>query len=305
MRRVLCIDDDPERLRRIGQATLEVGAEPLEAATLRRALRLAASADVAVAAGGGLEVLEHLCRHRPALPRVAVAKAESAEALLALISVAHPYSVLPETFEVGALAEVLRQTFELHLLQVSVGDTTRRRVMPRPANFAQLITCPTSGAHAYPYLRLRLEEELDRASRYSRPLSLMFADLDGLRALNDGLGRAAGDQALKQVASVLTQNARGSDRVGRWTGGCFVVVLPETPVGAAYGIAERVRSEIAGRRFTVQASGASMPLRITVSVGVASTGSKEGAHPSTLVQRADAALLRAKRGGANRAVADG
>src|SRR6185437_7727077 len=121
----------------------------------------------------------------------------------------------------------------------------------RSSDFERITTDRLTGALGYHYLRLRLDEELERAARYGRP---------------------AGDFLLTQVAAVLMGGARMVDRVGRWAGGTFAMVLPETGAGAAFGLAERMRADLAARRF----GGATLPgarplagLRITVSCGVA------------------------------------
>jgi diguanylate cyclase (GGDEF)-like protein len=109
-----------------------------------------------------------------------------------------------------------------------------------------------------------------------------------------------------QVAQALTAGARSVDCVGRWAGGGFAVLLPETAVGAAYGLAERLRADLAARRLP--APPALVPqgrqLRVTVSCGVASLYKDGSARPQTLVARADHALWRAKLSGRNRSVVD-
>jgi diguanylate cyclase (GGDEF)-like protein len=153
---------------------------------------------------------------------------------------------------------------------------------------------------------MRLTEELDRAGRYTRALSLLLVDLDDLRGLNDRLGRAAGDFALAAIAQTLIAGARSVDFVGRWAGGAFALLLPETAVGAAYGLAERLRADLAARRLPAppQLLHPSRPLRVTLSCGVASLYKDGVAHPGTLVARADHALWRAKLGGRNRSIVD-
>jgi diguanylate cyclase (GGDEF)-like protein len=173
----------------------------------------------------------------------------------------------------------------------------------RAPDFDRLVTDPLTGAFGYHYFRLRLEEEEERALRYSRPLALMLVDVDGLRGINDRHGRAAGDLALQQVAAILSGGARDVDRLGRWSGGSFALLLPETGVGAAYGLAERLRADIAARRFTaLEAEGARAldRMRVTVCCGVAAV--TKARH---LIGRADEALWRAKLSGRNRSVVHG
>jgi diguanylate cyclase (GGDEF)-like protein len=175
----------------------------------------------------------------------------------------------------------------------------------RASDFERLTTDHLTGALGYHYLRLRLEEELERAARYSRPLGLVLVDIDDLRGINDRYGRPAGDFLLAQVASVLMGGARMVDRVGRWAGGTFALVLPETGAGAAFGLAERMRADLAARRF----GGATLPgarplggLRLTVSCGVAAAQPQDGRG---LVVRSHDALHRAKASGRNRSIVDG
>jgi diguanylate cyclase (GGDEF)-like protein len=180
-------------------------------------------------------------------------------------------------------------------------------VVSAAPDFAGLVADHLTGADGYQYLALRLEEELERAVRYGRPLSLALVDLDDLRGINDRYGRSAGDFALQQIAAALVAGARAVDRVGRWAGGGFALVLPETAGGAAYGIAERLRADVAARRLstTLDNGRALSRLRVTVSCGVACTVHDGVSRPATLLARADGALWRAKQGGRNRSVVDG
>jgi diguanylate cyclase (GGDEF)-like protein len=173
----------------------------------------------------------------------------------------------------------------------------------RAPDFDRLVTDPLTGVFGYHYFRLRLDEEHERALLYTRPLALVLVDLDDLRGVNDRFGRAAGDLALQQVAQVISGSARAVDRIGRWSGGSLAVLLPETGVGPAYGLAERLRTEVAARRFgELEVEGARQlgRLHVTVCCGVASL--RQGRN---LVARADDALWRAKTGGRNRSVVHG
>jgi diguanylate cyclase (GGDEF)-like protein len=174
-----------------------------------------------------------------------------------------------------------------------------------PPDFERLTTDRLTGALCYHYLRLRLEEELERAARYNRPLSLVLVDIDDLRGVNDRYGWPAGDFVLAQVAAVLMGGARMVDRVGRWAGGSFAMVLPETGVGAAFGLAERMRADLAARRFGAAQLAGARPigsLRVTISSGVAAAQQHDGRG---LVARGHEALHRAKLRGRNRSIVDG
>jgi mutator protein MutT len=177
---------------------------------------------------------------------------------------------------------------------------------PEAATFASLTRDPRTGSLNAHHLHHRLVEEIERARRYGRPLSLILIDVDALGTINDRHGRAAGDQIIFQLVGVMTQSARAIDRVARLSGGGFALLLPETPAGAALGISERLRADIAARRFVARTAveGFEQELHCTVSCGVAATRAGRSAESEGLLARADAALWRAKLAGRNRTVVD-
>jgi len=147
------------------------------------------------------------------------------------------------------------------------------------------------------HFSVSLTEELSRAERFQRPLSLIMADLDLLREINNTYGHLAGDAVLKGIADVFRTILRHYDVPARFGGEEFSILLPETPPEEAMVIAERIRSAVAERRFDVETS--SEPIRATVSIGV-SAYPKDGQEPNALVHQADLAVYRAKLQGRNR-----
>jgi len=141
-----------------------------------------------------------------------------------------------------------------------------------------------------------LGDELARAQRFNRPLSLLLLDIDHFKRVNDTHGHQAGDAVLKRLSELLGREARAIDRVCRYGGEEFTVILPETDLEAAALIAERLRASVEAQPFDVEAGA---PLRITVSIGVASWP-LQGEGVDTLVAAADTALYAAKRSGRNR-----
>ncbi|WP_291006153.1 GGDEF domain-containing protein [Hyphomicrobium sp.] len=129
------------------------------------------------------------------------------------------------------------------------------------------------------------------------PLCLIMTDIDHFKKVNDTYGHAAGDRVLKGFADLLSQSVRKGDLVARFGGEEFAVVLPQTPMGDAFAIAERIRSifELHGGsdESLVGEFG-----RLTASFGVAEI--REGEPPSALIQRADQMLYEAKYKGRNR-----
>ena len=141
-----------------------------------------------------------------------------------------------------------------------------------------------------------LREEVRRAVRYKRPLAVLMMDVDSFKTFNDTYGHPQGDQLLRVVAGILKGSARAVDHVGRYGGEEFLVILPETSKEDACQMAERIRSEIEARACVVIADQA---IHRTMSLGVVSYP-EDADSADELMQRADAALYRAKRSGKNR-----
>jgi diguanylate cyclase (GGDEF)-like protein/putative nucleotidyltransferase with HDIG domain len=142
-----------------------------------------------------------------------------------------------------------------------------------------------------------MQEELGRAQRFQRPLSLIMADLDLLRDINNTYGHLAGDAVLRGISEVFRQQLRHYDVPARFGGEEFSILLPETPPDQAYEIADRIRRAVAARLFEVETS--SEPIRATISMGVAGFP-RDGNDMNELVHQADLAVYRAKLQGRNR-----
>lgn len=150
----------------------------------------------------------------------------------------------------------------------------------------------------------RLDAELERALRYGRPLAVAIADLDHFKRVNDQLGHLAGDALLRRVAQILAGALRGTDRVGRYGGEEFLLVLPETHLEGAFGVAEKIRLRIQGMNVARE-DGSPSDLTASVSIGLAVM--REGGGPVTgrdLIAAADRRLYEAKAGGRNRVCPD-
>ncbi len=137
---------------------------------------------------------------------------------------------------------------------------------------------------------MRLEEELQRASRYGRQLSIILVDLDHFKRLNDSYGHAAGDRVLNTVARTLRDSVRAVDIVGRYGGEEFLVVLPETDVDAAAALAEKLRRQTGAAKVELDDG---HRVAVTLSAGVAG-GPGTHLRLDALVRDADAALYSAK-----------
>ena len=171
------------------------------------------------------------------------------------------------------------------------------RALSVPQLQAEARVDPKTGLFNARYFASALTEELGRAQRFERPLSLIMADLDLLREINNTYGHLAGDAVLKGIAEVFRSELRHYDVPARFGGEEFSILLPETPPEQALEIAERIRRAIAERLFDVETS--SEPIRATVSIGV-SGFPKDAQDPNSLIHQADLAVYRAKLQGRNR-----
>ena len=156
---------------------------------------------------------------------------------------------------------------------------------------------PKTGLFNARFFASALREELSRASRLERPLSIIMADLDLLRDINNAYGHLAGDAVLKGISDVFRKQLRHYDVPARFGGEEFAILLPETPPEQALEIAERIRRAVADQRFEVETS--SDPIRATVSMGIAGFPG-DGVDPNELIHQADLAVYRAKLQGRNR-----
>lgn len=153
-----------------------------------------------------------------------------------------------------------------------------------------------TGLFNHRYFKSELDRHVKAAQRFSRPLSLIIADIDYFKHYNDRNGHPQGDAALKTVALVFARSVREVDIAARYGGEEFVVILPETPLEGALVAAERIRKKVEEEPVPneeTQPNG-----RLTVSVGVAAL--REGDDMQKLIEAADKALYAAKEEGRNR-----
>lgn len=162
------------------------------------------------------------------------------------------------------------------------------------------ITDPLTGLLNRRYLEERLSEELNRSKRQNYPMSFMMIDIDDFKPYNDRNGHQAGDLALEMTAQCLKSALRAADVASRYGGEEFCILLPQTSLGEAHSIAERIRRRVERTRFP---HGKTQPLgAVTISIGVAAYCPLLDT-PQKLIGAADQALYLAKRDGKNRVVA--
>lgn len=150
-----------------------------------------------------------------------------------------------------------------------------------------------TGLHNRRHIDEQLALEWERARRFGRDLSVVLADLDHFKEVNDRFSHATGDEVLRIVGDLLRQGTRGIDVVGRYGGEEFVLLLVETPPDRAVSLCDKLRLAIAEHDWESIAPG----LTVTISIGVA--GDLSLGSPAALLAAADARLYEAKRRGRN------
>ncbi len=208
--------------------------------------------------------------------RLLVSRAEKAEGLL--------YYGLPLSMAAAAV-----------LVALGVADRLReqRRALSEAERRAQ--TDPLTGVLNRRSLVERLDAACLRARARGLPIALLFIDLDHFKQINDSYGHAAGDACLSAIIAPIQAELRQSDVIGRWGGEEFVVILSSADIAAAHPIAERIRNRVA----EIHIEGFGAPIRLTCSIGVA-TSDTLGVWGEHLIAQADEAVYAAKRSGRNR-----
>lgn len=185
--------------------------------------------------------------------------------------------------------------------QLSIGDTIFKFLSGSDVEsqyheivFRMAITDGLTNLANRKQLDTLLGEELPRAQRHSRHLSLLMLDIDHFKNINDTYGHLTGDSVLRGLALTLQKRLRPNDKLGRYGGEEFCVILPETSLSSAVRIGEELRMLIANHAFVAEGK----EVRVTISIGAA------GAGPMTTIDQlykaADVKLYEAKRAGRNK-----
>ncbi|MGB9813897.1 MAG: PAS domain S-box protein [Thermovenabulum sp.] len=170
-----------------------------------------------------------------------------------------------------------------------VRDITERKKIEEMI-YLQSITDPLTNIYNRRFFMQMMEQEMERTRRNGKPFSLIMFDIDHFKSVNDRFGHAAGDMVLKSIADMVKKRIRKTDCFARWGGEEFIILLPETSLKDAVGLAEELRERLS-----------SMPLpevgHVTASFGVASYRPSDTID--TILLRADDMLYEAKASGRN------
>ncbi|WP_228143594.1 GGDEF domain-containing protein [Marinobacter gudaonensis] len=180
------------------------------------------------------------------------------------------------------------------ILEGIVLDISDRKALE--SELAELATRdPLTGLYNRRELSRVMEEELERARRYQRPMALLWIDFDHFKDINDTYGHAAGDSVLRSVSRLLERSVRSVDSIGRFGGEEFVIVLPEMDLEEARETAERLRKRVSS---SAQPLGDGQSVPLTISVGIA-VYPDHGVSVPALCAAADRAMYLAKDRGRN------
>lgn len=162
------------------------------------------------------------------------------------------------------------------------------------------ITDSLTGLYNRRYMESHLAAMVQDGLQSNKPVSILIFDIDFFKSVNDTHGHAAGDTVLKEFAQRISQNVRGVDLACRMGGEEFVVVMPDTDLSYAMMVAERLRQRVGEHPFKIE-GGAELNVTVSIGIGVVEEAGDTG---EKVLERADAALYRAKRDGRNRVVAE-
>ena len=227
---------------------------------------------------GGLELLPQILRIRPDVSVVVMAGDGLLESRMNAVKLGALH-YLSKPVEQGALDGILRNCME------------RSRLLQQMAQLKQTtllddLTIAFNRRHLDAYL----EEELERSRRYGRTFSMLFFDMDHLKTVNDRFGHLAGSRVLREVAQLIQDKLRKSDRLFRYGGDEFVVTLPETGAEGALRVANRLRRAVRTYRFLATEE---RTVSLTASFGIA-TFPHDGSSQEEMIRVADQAMYRVK-----------
>ena len=208
--------------------------------------------------------------------------------------------------EIGVNDYLLRPIDKNELLARARTQIKKKRYTERLRDNVQMsiemaITDALTGLFNRRYMEMHLATLVEQSANRGKPIAVLILDIDYFKAINDGHGHDAGDDVLREFSLRVRKAIRNIDLACRYGGEEFVIVMPETDMGVATMVAERLRRLIANEPFAIE-QGMRL-LDVTISIGIAALVSPTDTA-AAMLKRADQALYRAKRDGRNRVVPD-
>jgi diguanylate cyclase (GGDEF)-like protein len=307
-KRILVVDDHPDNVQ-VLRARLEArGYLVDEAGDGEEALERVYTApppdlillDIMMPKIDGLEVVRRI-KSDPTLPFIPVimqtALDTTENVVQGLDAGADDYIAKPIKF--GELDARVKSLLRIQSLQASLEQREKELSVANAQLLVMSSTDALTGVANRRSLEERLHDMWEHSQRLHEPLSLVMCDIDHFKHVNDDYGHQAGDAVLQQFAKLLQDEAREIDKVGRYGGEEFVLLLPGTVLDAAVTFAERIRERVEKYAFTFEDG---QSLHRTMSCGVASWPHPRVGDQDALIKAADDALYVAKETGRNRVV---
>jgi diguanylate cyclase (GGDEF)-like protein len=284
--RILIVEDDADFRRILSRRAERMGLEVRQAEDGDQAIEAvqgdqfdALVVDLYMPGHGGLDVIEVARKYDPEIESLILTGSASVETAVEALRVG-VYDYLTKPLE--SMTE-----FEMALTRAL---ERRRLIRENKRLFQEIKRLADSDSLTGLGNRRKLQEvllsEVERASRYNRPLSIIMIDMDALKSINDTLGHAAGDKALRMVADAIQRSIRKVDLATRFGGDEFLIVLPEANADMAFSVAKRINQEVMKLRLEDKA--------IRISLGVASW-KKIYTSTELFIEAADKAMYQAKR----------
>lgn len=289
--RVLIADDDAATLATLRALLLELGHEAVVATDGAQAWDIIQRADAPSVA-----ILDWMMPHMDGIEICRRLRLDGARRYqyLIVLTARDQMDDLVESMDAGA-DDYLSKPFDARELRARLA--AGQRILARhDALLAKAMFDALTGTLSRAAIVERLENAVAHVSRKGGAVSIVFADLDDFKAINDTHGHPVGDVVLREAAKRLTNRLRPYDELGRYGGEEFLAVLPGCDITGAFTVAERMRKALADLPVDTPAGS----LSLTASLGVASVNGRDRFDIDAFIAAADEALYRAKRAGRNR-----
>lgn len=218
------------------------------------------------------------------------------------ISVSIPMTMVSEKLKANRTYILTSAALVLGILLVFLFTLSNKFMKKLDEAQAQLFVMATTDGLTKIYNRKvaieRFEEEISQHNRFNKPLSCLLLDIDHFKSINDRYGHQAGDAFLVMLAGILRKFSRQYDIVCRYGGEEFIIILPETDLGAALFVAEKMREQV--QQASIAFNGSTISATISVGAAQMLPGKKETSDD--IIYRADKALYKAKETGKNRVI---
>src|SRR5947209_15209941 len=297
--RIMIVDDDEFAVARMTETLLPAAHSVVRASSCAEAwMSLAPDIELIIAS---------LCTlSSDALRLVTQCRANETFRQLPILLIADDRDLprLAKGLDLGANDYLVRPVDRNELLARTATQIRRKRLQNRlEENYRRsldlALTDELTGLYHRRYLFVHLDELIGRVNQDGISAAVLLFDIDHFKQVNDTYGHAAGDDVLRELAARTTRCVRSVDLVARRGDGGgdeFVVVMPETDITIAAGVAERLRAEVAREPFTIKSDGRKLSVTISIGVASAATGNDDRER---LLSRADDALYAAKTRGRN------